>query len=100
MFSFEIRGSINSLLVVFSGVVWLRKKASVVWGKPDEWVVLYARTQNVLESTESSDSLEPIVSIQSIEPIESTVLAQADFKQMRFPIFGSIILMFSFFYIV
>ena len=46
-----------------------------------------------IESVESSDSIESIESIQSIEPIESIVLVRADFKKMRFSIFGSVILM-------
>ena len=52
-----------------------------------------------IESVESSDSIESIESIQSIEPIESIelsesiVLVRADFKKMRFSIFGNVILM-------
>ena len=46
-----------------------------------------------IESVESSDSIESLASIQSIEPIESIVLVRADFKKMRFSIFGSVILM-------
>ena len=45
------------------------------------------------ESLESSDFIESVGSVQSIEPIESIVLVRADFKQMRFSIFGSVILM-------
>ena len=51
-----------------------------------------------IESVESSDSIESIESIQSIEPIESIalsesiVLLRADFKKMRFSMFGSVIL--------
>ena len=49
-----------------------------------------------IESVESSDSIESIESIQSIEPIESIVLVRADVQQLRFPIFGSVILMHFF----
>ena len=45
-----------------------------------------------IESVESSDSIASIESIQSIELIESIVLVRADFKKMRFAIFGSVAL--------